>query len=321
VAIGLTLVYFVMSLFASTINEGISAAFGWRARFLEKWLARVLSDVDDPTARRTAVKEFLAHPLIDAAAKPPRAWRLNTSSDRGPAYIATEVFSAAVLTPRPAAPDAPSALADAIDALPSEYLKKVARALCTEAVKDVEQLRAELERWYDNSMERVSGWYKRRVQLMLAVIGLALAIAVNADTLQIVQSLWSDKTVRAAVVAEAGRTTSSGQPPADLKNIANQVKQIKALDIPLGWRLTRGDPRDLPHSLRGWLGKVLGLLLTAIALSLGAPFWFDLLSRVARIRFSGPPPPPRDGTRTGEGDPTRRGPTSMTSKGVEVKLG
>ena len=33
----------------------------------------------------------------------------------------------------------------------------------------------------------------------------------------------------------------------------------------------------------------LGLLITAIAVSMGAPFWFDLLSKV--MKFKNPPPP------------------------------
>jgi hypothetical protein len=47
-----------------------------------------------------------------------------------------------------------------------------------------------------------------------------------------------------------------------------------------------------------------------LVLVYGAPFWFDLLSRFARLRISGAPPPPRDGERNGEGEPRRAGPTS-----------
>jgi hypothetical protein len=185
-------------------------------------------------------------------------------------------------------------------------------SLRTEVGDDLNALRVRLERWYDDGMERVSGWYKRHVQLWLAVIGLALAIVVNADTLQLVNSLWADKTVRAAVVAEAGSITQSGKTPTTLSDTAGEVQKIKALNVPLGWKLKRHDPRDLPHGLRSWFAKVIGLLLTAVALTLGAPFWFDLLSKLVRVRGSGAPPPARDAVRSGEGEQRRAGPQSVS---------
>ena len=78
-------------------------------------------------------------------------------------------------------------------------------------------------------------------------------------------------------------------------------------DIPLGWKLKANDPRDLPHSPRLWAGKVIGILITTFALMLGAPFWFDLLSKLVRVRGSGAPPPARDTVRTGEGEQRRAG--------------
>jgi hypothetical protein len=69
------------------------------------------------------------------------------------------------------------------------------------------------------------------------------------------------------------------------------VQQIKALNIPLGWRLKAGDPRDLPHSAGLWAAKVIGILLTMLATLLGAPFWFDLLGKIVKLRGSGAPPP------------------------------
>jgi len=59
-------------------------------------------------------------------------------------------------------------------------------------------------------VERASGWHKRRSQIARAVIRLVVPIVLNADTLQIARTLWLDKTIRAAVVAEAGRVTQQG---------------------------------------------------------------------------------------------------------------
>jgi len=252
------------------------------------------------------VAEFYAQPLIRPLLKQPRWWSTKATRERKPSYIATEIFSAVLLNfAPPATTYAKRALDDIVKDIPSAELRKKVTTLQQEAGNDPDQLRARIERWYDDAMERVSGWYKRRVQLVLAVIGLTVAIMLNADTLQIVRTLWSDKTIRAAVVAEAGRTQA--RPPAQLKDVANEVQKINALNVPLGWKLQKGDPRDLPHRASLWAAKVIGILLTTLALMLGAPFWFDLLSKLVRVRGSGAPPPARDTVRTGEGEQRRAG--------------
>ena len=84
---------------------------------------------------------------------------------------------------------------------------------------------------------------------------------------------------------------------------------MKGLDVPLGWDLSLGDaPTQIPNDPMSWLAKLVGLGLTIGAVLLGAPFWFDLLSKVARIRATGAPPPASDSIRSGEGEQTRAGP-------------
>jgi len=134
-------------------------------------------------------------------------------------------------------------------------------------------------------MARVSGWYRRRVQLFIWIWALTTAILLNADTLQIVDRLWTDKTVRAAVVAQAQAPGQTAQQ--DLEQVADEVGALSSLDVPLGWDFSDGGEQDTPGDVIGWLGKIVGLLLTGAALTLGAPFWFDLLGKVARLRSSG----------------------------------
>jgi hypothetical protein len=59
------------------------------------------------------------------------------------------------------------------------------------------------------------------------------------------------------------------------------------------------------------LSKLIGLTLTAVAISFGAPFWFDTLSNFARLRSGGAPPPASDAIRTGEGEQTRAGESAV----------
>jgi hypothetical protein len=62
------------------------------------------------------------------------------------------------------------------------------------------------------------------------------------------------------------------------------VDRLASLSVPLGWSADDKDPRAVPHDALGWTLKVLGLLLTALGVSLGAPFWFDVLNKLSVVR-------------------------------------
>jgi hypothetical protein len=133
-------------------------------------------------------------------------------------------------------------------------------------------------------MDRVSGWYKRKVQVMLLAIGLALTLALGVDTISAATVLWKEPTVRAQAVAVAQQAVkqTASRPSTSIVDL-NQ--QLNALQLPLGWT-------NLPaaSNLGAWAARVLGLLLTTFAVSLGAPFWFGILNKIVNIRAAGPPP-------------------------------
>jgi hypothetical protein len=59
--------------------------------------------------------------------------------------------------------------------------------------------------------------------------------------------------------------------------IAKNLKEIRKLGLPIGWNMD--DPQTIPNTLGGGGTKLLGWILTAFAISLGAPFWFDLRNK------------------------------------------
>jgi len=154
-----------------------------------------------------------------------------------------------------------------------------------------EALRKSVEDWYNRAMGRVSGAYKYRTQWYLLGIGLVLAVALNADTVTIVKQLSIDSALRQSIVAAVQTAKPSdntaGQRIHDqIQQIDTDVSQIENIGIPLGWAGAR-QPSSAPGSrpgLWGWLQRCVGWLLTAVAISLGAPFWFDLLNKIAVVR-------------------------------------
>ncbi len=175
---------------------------------------------------------------------------------------------------------------------------------------------------FEQLMDRVSGQFKRRLQSSLLVIGLLVAIAFNADTIRIYGNLSSSPENLKAVVALADDFTRNSRmnnyivsadsedlPPASTDGVGQQLQkinsqlstliqnEIRSAGSPLG--LGWDSPPDEASVISGesflWLlKKIPGWLLTTLAISLGAPFWFDLLSRLINIRNAGKRP---DGQR------------------------
>lgn len=286
VAIGITFIYVLLSLVCTTLNEMLSQILGMRAKNLELGIKRILND----ERLRTA---FYQHPLIRSLGET----RGNDEPVR-PSYIPPQTFSMVMMdvmadqVKRGAPSDENNESADpfekwrlTVDKLEQEDMKRVLTGFIDAADRKVEKVRVQLETWFDDVMDRVSGTYKRKTQAILLALALGLCVVVNADTVEIAKTLWNAPALRQAVVAAAENYTGA-HPQTTTANasIKALAEQLDALNLPLGWRLD-----DMPKGVQ-WLTKVIGLVLTALAVSLGAPFWFDLLNRFVRLRSSLKPP-------------------------------
>ena len=187
-----------------------------------------------------------------------------------------------------------------VNLIEQDQVKKTLTRLLDDAAGDRQRFIKNIEDWFDATMDRASGWYKRRTVLFMWIIAAVLVLVLNADSFQVARGLWGNDTLRAAVVVQAQQATQQPAPTkspdvgglgADAKKVAAQIQQVKDLGLPLGWSFHQADPR-WPHNVLGFLVKLVGLILTVVALSLGAPFWFDLLGRVSRLRTSGTPERP-----------------------------
>lgn len=98
--------------------------------------------------------------------------------------------------------------------------------------------RESVESWFDNGTERLSGWYKRHAQKMSLVIGVAVAIVLNADTLALTQTLWREPVVRQTLVAQAeafAQGNEDGIRPMTSDELAALQLQFTTLNVPIGW--------------------------------------------------------------------------------------
>jgi hypothetical protein len=332
VAIGLLFLYLILALVCSTVNEAISTWLGMRARFLQLGLLNVLSAAPNPTDEgKVALRKFYGHPLVQTLVRPSRGpvpetdptdptefatwWR----KPPYPSYLPSRTFVAALTDmardtekweateeERKAAQArviaAKDDLEQTIASIPNTRLAEALLAVYRSVEGDATKFHHAAEQWFDDAMERVSGWYKRRVQFFLLGIASVVVIFLNADSLTAGRVLWRDDAVRAAVVRQAEETARGELGETEIEDA------VKQLDLPLGWELSTGDgPTEIPNDPLAIFAKLFGLALTIGAIMLGAPFWFDLLSKIMRVRSTGAPPPATDSVRKGEGEQPRAG--------------
>jgi hypothetical protein len=188
------------------------------------------------------------------------------------------------------------------------------QSIWAEAGADVEIFRQRLEKWFDDTMERATGWYKKHTQNVLLVLGLVLAIAFNVDSISIAKKLTKDPKLREQMVQAANAYLEKNKELNDqLKNLPEnsalynstrqQADYLTARSNELmdsAQSMIKTDIKNINQTLGlGW-GKgffyynegqnwtwVFGWLITALAISLGAPFWFDLLNKLMKLRGSG----------------------------------
>jgi hypothetical protein len=134
--------------------------------------------------------------------------------------------------------------------------------------------------------DQVSGWYKRRSQLIIFLLGFFAAAIINVNSITIANDLWIHKTERNAIVSAAQgylatHPGNNGQTGQDSSLKAN-VEGIESYGLPIGWNIPL--PKDNYAWFRFGLWSLFGWLITVFAVSMGAPFWFDMLNKFIVVR-------------------------------------
>lgn len=288
IAIGLAFVFFLLSLVASALTEGIAGVFNLRAKTLKRGLEGMIGDA-------TVVHELLDHALVRTDLKGRRR-------RRDPSYIAPRSFALAFhdlvdISSKASGPDVATVKVKDKQALRT-HTAEVSGSLNAQLAALTGSPGAALpgvpalEKWFDESMERVSGWYRRESQVISFAVAIVVVIGLNVSALKIADHLAAEPTVRAAVVAKAEAATKEEAPkePAELEkageNMETAVNNLEGLHLPIFWAQENVPPwtvTDVGLTVVGWL-------ITIIAISLGAPFWFDALGKLSNLRLAGKKP-------------------------------
>lgn len=204
--------------------------------------------------------------------------------------------------------------------------------------QNIEKFEHLLAVWFNDAAERSKGWFKRRLRLwVLLPIGFILAVFVNANTIDIFRLIMENPTVREQQVSLAEKLVESGEIKIDsctsenfqkdnFRECQRKIKDLAIDVIPIvGW----SDKTPIYEAFNGKgggpvqismtvMGTFAGWFITAIALSLGAPFWFDMLNRLVKARTSVRSVLGGDTTKSKESQGTN---TQDTSKPIELNQG
>jgi hypothetical protein len=296
VAIGLCLVYLGASLFVTVINEYLSQAMNLRGKQLCESLKTLINDNE---VKGILMKSPVIKPFFDA------------DPGKAPSYVDPNLFARLLvggLAGSSAISNTVQQVRESVEKMPDSSLKTQLQAMVRSAGISTDALVTVVSDWADRSLTILGEGYKRNLQKISFLIGLAVAIGFNLDTVTLTAHLYRDKNAREAAVA-IGMQIAEGTDKAafdkclaltpqkrkDDASCARLTGLIEAVQsrnesltkLPIGWPLPESPTNGAPSGsadIWAWVTRVVGWLLTALALSLGAPFWFDLLNKLINMR-------------------------------------
>jgi hypothetical protein len=288
IAIALMLMYLVLSLIGTVINECIATKLRLRAATLESALHEL---IDHKVLR----DDFYNHGLVDGTK--------DALNGDHVSYMAGDTFALALLSSLNPAKPIPG-FADvktAIESLPDCNIRDVLLAHLAAADNNLDKLRTGIATYFDNAMDRVSGLYKRYLKWISLGVGFLIVVFLNADTIAVGRALWNDSSLRDQIVQDAGKFVSAGQQAAaggdaalSDSRVATEINNMETVirPLPIGWPAPDfpNQTTSLQQAFVWFVIKFFGLAMTALAVSLGAPFWFDMLSKFMNIRGAGTKP-------------------------------
>jgi hypothetical protein len=337
--IGLVFIFAVFAGLVSMVTEGVARFIGLRGEYLLRGI-RTLVDTDNnfeltladcfrrnppkdkpgdkpPPETPALVSRLMSHALISPSAaggKPP-AEAGNTKLTRTqrkalPAYVSGRSFASALLAvvvPDKQGETAITELRSKLTTPEYAHLSDALLPLVNQAEGDIEKLRTSIERWYDDHMARVSGWYKRHVRWISLGLALLFAAVFNLNAIEIGRTLYSDEAVRAQVVQQAQSSTVCTADE-DQAACLGAIRKAESAGIPFGWATAEACTvegvtctwyekasfvpvdADTGEVLWALVMLLFGIVLMASATIPGARFWFDSLSKLGSLRSTGPKP-------------------------------
>jgi len=307
IIIGIVFILLLFSMLTSAVVEVYHAIRSSRGNHLKDTLEMMLGP--------EKVQRFLDHTYfkqLSSATKPGNTIKLPVWIDKG----TFSTILADILTPE----GKRVSVQERIDMIENDELRKVLGFLWRQSGDDPRLFQKKVEQWFDDVMFRAKEWFIDSTKWRLFFFGTVLAAALNADTIQVYKSLSANAALRDEIVnaaekfansSDTSRIRATNAPPRDSAAARANFNELKSMYIEtvqsplgLGWGTSK------PANSWEWLVKIIGWLLTGVAVTLGAPFWFDLLKKMLALK---------GGSGGGGGGETAAAPRRVEETAFEIK--
>jgi hypothetical protein len=279
VAIGLVVVYYLLGSVVSLVTQWINEAFESRGRSLEQYLIKIVGDkkIGDlikmpqlQALRPIRYKNFMS--VFGSEVEPKKLEKIPVAT------LVDAFFDLSGLTAKKEMDLLQ--LADLIDKLPESEGKQAFISWINQGVTNIADLRTRTTAYFTGMLEQAADTFRARARSFVILLSIGVTVLFGTDTIQLAKALWTSAELRAIAAAQADAVVAREGANADLSNIIND---LSAYSIRIGWWQTQQLPEN--GTVGDWvlffLLKIVGLGLTAAAVSQGASFWYDLIKKIA----------------------------------------
>ena len=279
VAIGLIVVYYLLGSVVSLVTQWINEVFESRGKALEQYLIKIVGEkkIEDliklpqmQALQPIRYRNFLS--VFSSVTEPKKIEKIPVAT------LVDAFFDLSGLTAKKEMDLLQ--LAELIDKLPDSEGKKAFISWINQGVTNIADLRTRTTTYFTGMMEQAAETFRARARSFVIILSVGITILFGTDTIQLARALWTNAELRAIAAAQANVVVAREGANADLSNIIND---LSAFSIKIGWWQTQQFPQT--SNVLDWasfvLLKVIGLSITAAAVSQGSSFWYDLLKKVS----------------------------------------
>jgi hypothetical protein len=281
VAFGLVFMYYVLSQIASSITSWIGGILQIGAQELRVGLSDLLGDSGK-------LEDLMNHPWMEVLRPKAAKWFNKGTVTREVDWIPPETFAkilSDVLAPKEPGEDLLSGIIKTVALLPPGKAKTQLGIVMSMGVQNIQDFQNNVVNWFNDAMNGVSKVYTQRIRRIVVLISFLMVAAGNLDSIAIGKALWQAPATRELVVSIAAARMDAIEEDAevapDFGDIPTFVEEFEAAGVPMLWRA-----ENIPGNGEAWMLKILGLILTWAAASMGSSFWYDILKRIRGLGVS-----------------------------------
>jgi hypothetical protein len=296
VVVGLVVVYYILGAVVSTVTQIVTESLETRGAALEQYLLKIAGD---KTVDLTNLPQIKALRPIRYA----NWWNVlgagteEKKVEKIPAdTLVSAFFDVTGLTAQQNMNV--EGITSTISKLPDSEGKQALLGWIQQGVTNINDLRTRTNDYVTGTLNQASLTFKARARSFVIIFSLGITLLFGVDSIQLAKDLWADAGLRAIAASQASAITSQAGPSTDITALLNQ---LGTLSFRVGWWQAQTLPA--PKNPFDWVNfiflKFLGLLITAVAVSQGSSFWYDLLKKIT----GAPSSASGDGSGDGSGGP------------------